>query len=185
MNKKNLRARHAYALASTVALIFLMTVLLGVAINHLDYSSGIMEAYVSRFQARNSLESMTNVALKWLSAEVRAGSRPRSGASVALEYLTDFNSLRIFASNDHDGSEVKIYDLDYSAEMVAKPVDESRIFPPSFPGGYMIRAVTEKKNLAPLTLESVYAVTLSAIPGESVVEILDEKPVYWRELFRK
>ena len=185
MKKKNLRVRRAYALASTIALIFLMTILLGVAISHLDYSSGVMDAYVSRFHARNALESMANMSLKWLSDEVRSGARPRAGASVTLEDLTDFDSLRIFASNDYDGCEVRIYDLDYSAEMVAKPIDESRIFPPSFPMGYMIRAVAEKKGLAPLTLESVYEVTLAVIPDGSVVEILDETPIYCRELFRK
>jgi hypothetical protein len=35
-----------------------------------------------------------------------------------------------------------------------------------------------------LTLESVYEVKAGTIGGV-VVEALDEKPVYWRELFRK
>ena len=48
-----------------------------------------------------------------------------------------------------------------------------------------VRAMAEKKCLAPLTLESVYEVTPSTIPGGSVVDILDKKPVYSRELFRK
>jgi len=179
------RARRAYALASVVALIFLLTILLGVTISHVDYSSGVMEAYMSRFQARNALESMTNLSLKWLSAEVKKGARPRAHEPVFLENLTDFDSLRIFASNDYDGCEVTIYDLDYAAEKVAKPLDASRVFPPSLPGGYMIRAVAEKKGLAPLTLESVYVVTINTTPEGNSVEILDEKPSYWRELFRK
>ena len=185
MEKRIRRTRPAYALISTVGLIFLLTILLGVAISHLVYSSRVMEAYSSRFQAKNALESMTNLSLKWLSAEVRSGTRPRARASVALEYLTDFDSLRIFASNDFDGCEVRIYDLDYKVENVAKPVDVSSIFPPSFPGGYMIRAVAEKKGLAPLTLESVYVVTSNVVSGDTSVEVLDVKPVYWRELFRK
>ena len=185
MKKKIRRARRAYALASTVALIFLLTILLGVALSHLDYSLGVMEAYLKRFQARNDLESMTNLSLKWLSAEVRNGVRPRAEASLSMENLTDFDSLRIFASIDLNGCEVSIYDLDYAAEKIVKPIDASRIFPPSFPGGYMIRAVEEKKGLAPLTLESVYVVTPITLSGGSVVEVLDEKPVYSREMFRK
>ena len=185
MTKKTKKKRSAFALASTVALIFLLMVLLGVAVSHLDYSSGVMEAYMSRFQAGNALESMTNLALKWLSAEVKSGARPRAQEPDALGYLTDFDSLSIFASSDYDGCEVKIYDLGYAAEKIVKPIDASRIFPPSFPGGYMIRATAEKKGLAPLTLESVYMVTLNTVSGDGVVEILDEKPVYARELFRK
>ena len=182
--KKYVKPRRGYALASTVALIFLLTVLLGVAMSHLDYSSEVTEAYLSRFQARSALESMTNMALKWLSAQVKDGGRPRAPAYTG-EYLTDFDSLRIFASVDFDGCEVKVYDLDYSADKIVKPINMSRIFPPCFPDGYMIRAVAEKKGLAPLTLESVYEVTLNTMPGGGIVEILDEKPVYWRELFRK
>jgi len=181
--KKYVSHRRGYALASTVALIFLMTILLGVAISHLDYYSRVMNVYLSRFQARNSLVSATNLALKWLSEETRSGSRPRAQAFAVLEHLTDFDSLRIFASTGFDGCEVRIYDLDYAAEKIVKPIDARRNFPPSFPGGYMIRATVESRGLAPLMLESVYAVMLNAMPDGSVVEVLDEKPVYSRELF--
>ena len=177
--------RRGYALASTVALIFLLAVLLGVAVGHLDYSFGVIEAYSGRFQARNALESMTNLSLKWLSAEVKKGARPRAPAAVALEYLTDFDSLRIFASSDLNGCEVKIYDLDYDAGKAANAIAAPHIFPPSFRGGYMIRAVVERKGVAPLTLESVYEVVAGAVLEGRVVEVLDERPVYSRELFRK
>jgi len=179
------KSRRAYALASAVALIFLLAVLLGVAISHVGHSYGVMEAYMSRFQARNSLVSMTNLALKWLSEEIKRGVRPRAHEPNFLEYLTDIDSLRIFASIDLDGCEVSIYDLDYAAGKVTKLLDASRVFPPSFPGGYMIRAAVEKKGLAPLTLESVYVVTINTTPEGDSIEILDQKPVYWRELFRK
>jgi hypothetical protein len=177
--------RSAYALISVVSLIFLLSVLLGVAISHMDYSFGVIEAYSSRFQARNALESMTNLSLKWLSAEVKTGARPRAQEPAVLHELTDFDSLRIFALSDFNGCEVKIYDLDYPAEKIAKPIDASHIFPPSFPGGYMIRAVAEMKGGAPFTLESVYTVEKVTIPGGIAVEILEERPVYSRELFRK
>jgi len=181
--KKYVRRRRGYALASVVALIFLKTILLGVAVSHLNFYSRVMEMYYRRFQARNALESMANLAFKWLLEEVGSESRPRARAIIALEYLTDFDLLRIFASAGIDGSEVKIYDLDYAAEKVKRPVDRHRIFPPSFPGGYMIRATVEKQGLAPLMLESVYAVTFNTMPDGSIIEILDEKPVYSRELF--
>jgi len=178
-------ARRAHALASTVALIFLLTIILGVAISHLDYSSGVLEAYMSRFQARNALVSMTNLSLKWLAAEVKSGSRPRAGILSTEQDLTDFDSLLIFASIDFNGCEVKIYDLDYAADKVFKPLGSTRDYPPSFPSGYMIRATAEKKDLAPLTLEIVYEVAINIDHEGNPVEILDEKPVYWRELFRK
>ena len=185
MTKTNLRVRRAYALASTMVLIFLLTIFLGVAVSHLDYSYEVMEAYSSRFHARNALESMTNLSLKWLSSRVKSGARPRAEVPISGEYLTDLDSLRIFALMDSSGCEVKIYDLDYAAEKIESVVGIAGVFPPSFPGGYMIRAVVEKKGLAPLTLESVYEVTLNTIPGGASVEVLDEKAVYWRELFRK
>lgn len=177
--------RRGYALAAVVALIFLLTTILGVIINHVGYSSWVMEAYSNRFHARNTLESMTNLSLKWLLAEVESGLRPRAQAIVTMEYLTNFDSLRIFATIDFEGGKATIYDLDYMPEKIVKPIDMSRIFPPSLPGGYMIRAVVERKGLAPLMLESVYVVTLSTLPGGDVVEILDENPVYSRELFRR
>jgi len=189
LRAKRGRARRGYALASVVALMFFLTILLGMAISHVSHSSKVMEAHVNRFYARNALESMTNMSLKWLSAEVKNGTRPRAQAIIDLKYLTDFDSLRIFTWVDFegafDGGEVRVYDLDYAAEKIVKPVNTSRIFPPSFPGGYMIRAVVERRGLAPLMLESVYVVTQNVIPGGYIVEVLDEKPVYSRELFRR
>lgn len=185
MMRKIRRARRAYALASTLALIFLLTIFLGVAISHLDYSSVVMEAYSSRFQARNSLESMTNLALNWLSAEIKRGYRPRAPALSLSGYLTDVDLLRIFTSNYFNGGEVAIYDLDYDAGKISRPVGVSRIFPPSYPGAYMVRAVVERKGLAPLMLESVYVVRLNTLPCGNYVEILDERPIYMRELFRR
>ena len=164
----------------------MLTTILGVIISRMNFSSGVMEASSNRFYARNDLESMTSLALKWLSAEVNGGARPRARAVVALEHLTSPDSLRIFSSNGFDGGEVRIYDLDYAAEKIARPVDMSRIFPPSLPEGYMIRATAERKGLAPLMLESVYVViSLDVAPEGSVVEVLDKKPVYSRELFRR
>jgi hypothetical protein len=179
------KARSAYALASVVALVFFLTVVLGVAVSHVDYSQGVTEAYVSRSIARSALVSMTNFSLKWLAAEVGDGDRPRAYAVTAGDYLTDFDSLRIFASIDMEGCEVRVYDLDYETGKIVEHGDEERVFPPNLPGGYMIRAVAEKKGLAPLTLESVYVVTSNLVPEAGIVEILDDKPLYWRELFRK
>ena len=183
------RARRGYALASVVALMFFLTILLGMAVSHVNHSAIVMEAHTNRFHARNALESMTNISLKWLSAEIKSGTRPRAQAIIDLKHLTDFDSLRIFTWIDFegafDGGEVRVYDLDYAAEKIVRPVNMSRIFPPSLPGGYMIRAVVERRGLAPMMLESVYVVTPNVMPGGLIVDVLDEKPVYTRELFRK
>jgi hypothetical protein len=168
--------------------MFMLTVVLGVAINHVDYSSEVTEAYLSRFKARSSLVSMTNLALKWLSAEVADGERPRARAAAEREYLTDFDSLRILALVDLESCEVKVYDLDYDPERLGATMafaGEENAFPPSVARGYMVRAVVEKKAGPPLTVESVYRITEVALSEESSREVLEEKPLYWRELFRK
>ncbi|MDR1621076.1 MAG: hypothetical protein LBS00_01735, partial [Synergistaceae bacterium] len=58
------------------------------------------------------------------------------------------------------------------------------LFPPNFPGGYMIRAVIAQKGLASLTTESVYVSALNDVPGVGVVYVLEKPPVYWKESFR-
>ena len=102
--------RRGYALASTVALIFLMTILLGVAVSHLDYYCGVMEAYSGRFQARNALESMTNMSLKWLSVSVKTYDRPKAHIPATQKYLTDVDSLCIF-STDFDGRSAYLFEF--------------------------------------------------------------------------
>jgi len=173
------KKRRGYALASTVGLIFLLTILLGVAISRLDYSLVVIEAYSNRFKARNALESMTNLALKWLKEDVKK-TEPRDTAE--LENLTDFDSLLIFTSSGFNGCEVKVYNLNYKiAGFFAVPY----VLPSSFEGGYMIRATVERTGMAPMMLESVYEV-VPVGDDASVVWVLDDgKPVYSRELFQR
>ena len=172
--------RSGYALVSTVALLFLMTVMFGVAISRLDFSFGVMEAYSNRFQTRNELLSMTNLALKRLSEELR--SHPLAKPPIELKDLTDLDSLLIFTMNVYDGCEARVYNLHYS---MAVSFGTAQILPPMLKDGYMIRAVAEKKGMAPMTLESVYEARLVSV-GENVGWALDfERPVYSRELFRR
>jgi hypothetical protein len=184
-------SRRAYALSSTMALIFLLSVLLGVAVTHAGYSSEIMGVYSRRVRARSELTSMTNLALKWLISEFEKGVRPRASIVNTYEDLTDFHSLSIFLSysigDDIEGEvegKVEVFDLDYASESLAEPVSDPLLFPPSLPGGYMIRAVVAQKGLVFLTMESVYVSGFRDVPGLGVVYILEKTPVYWKESFR-
>ncbi|MDR1979459.1 MAG: hypothetical protein LBQ42_12060 [Synergistaceae bacterium] len=187
MKTKKGCARHAYALSSTMALVFLLTVLLGVVVAHIGHSLDVMSVHLRRIQARSELVSMTNSALKWLSTEFKMGKRPRAPIVDLDENLTDFDSLSIFSScnvkEDVEGN-VEVFDLDYNPENLVEPVVDPLLFPPSFPRGYMIRAVVAQKGLASLMMESVYRLTLNDVPGVGGVYVFETKPVYWKEWFR-
>jgi hypothetical protein len=131
---------------------------------------------------------MTNLSMKWLAAELKSGRRPRADAAELHEYLTDFNSLRIFSSRVFEDGEIAIYDLDYDPETLVETGIDFLFLPPNRLGGYMIRATVAKKELAALTMESVYVVACVAVPSgileEKIVCVLEEAPLYSRELFR-
>jgi hypothetical protein len=188
--KKKRTQRAAYALSSTMALVFLLTVLLGVVVAHIEYSADIMGVYLKRVQARSELVSMTNLALKWLRTRFDAGTRPKANVvdeTNKNENLTDFNSLSIFSScnvqEDMEGR-VQVFDLDYDPESVAEPLADPLLFPPSLPGGYMIRATVTRKGLAPFMAESVYVSACYDVPEAGEVHVLEKTPLYWRELLR-
>ncbi|MDR2179894.1 MAG: hypothetical protein LBP21_06275 [Synergistaceae bacterium] len=182
--------QRAYALSSTMALVFLLTVLLGVVVAHIGYSSDVMGVYLKRVQARAELTSMTNSALKRLTAEFSSGARPRADGVAAYEKLTDLSSLSIFSScsvsdsMEKMESRVEVFDLDYDPENLAEPVTAPLLLPPSLPGGYMIRATVAHEGLASLMTESVYMSVCIDIPEVGEVYILEKKPVYWKESFR-
>ncbi|MDR1379771.1 MAG: hypothetical protein LBJ36_12080 [Synergistaceae bacterium] len=180
------RWRRAHALSWVVALMFLASVLLGVEAAHLGYSFEVMDIYSKRAEARAELISLTNLASRWLRAELKNGIRPRAKAIEFNENLTDFNLLIIFSADALEKIEggVQLFDLEYNPENVVEPVADPLSFPPCFPGGYLIRARLAKKGLAPITMESLYVVTPFDILGKGIVYILKEKPLYWRELFR-
>ena len=181
---KKTRARRAYALLSVMGLIFLVTLLLGAAVMYAGHSHAVVNAYLRRAGSRSDLASMTNLSLRWLFASLKAGSRPRAKAAESLENLTNFNSLRIFYYNNSSGGEVSVYDLEYDPQNLVEPVADPLLFPPSRPDAYMIRATALKDEMAPITIESVYVVLPNVIPGEGIVYILENQPLYWRELFR-
>jgi hypothetical protein len=184
--KTNLYARRAYALSSVVVLIFLLSVLLGVGMTHLGYSIDVMNVHVTRIEARSDLASMTNLALRWLRAELATGTRPRAEAIEFSDGLTDFNLLSIFSldKTDEMKGSVRVFDLEYNPENVMEPVADPLFFPPCFPGGYLIRANVAKRGSAPIMAESVYVVIISDDPEKGMVYTLRERPLYWRELFR-
>ncbi|MDR1377056.1 MAG: hypothetical protein LBJ22_06065 [Synergistaceae bacterium] len=192
MRMKQKRARRAYALASVTALVFLLTVLMGVLVAHIGYSSDLMDVYLRRVQARSELVSMTNLGLKWLNTQFNTGTRPRAaiaGKHENFEYenLTDFHSLSIFVSHSVTESaegKVEVFDLDYDPENLSEPLADPLFFPPSLPGGYMVRAAVVQKELASLTIESVYVSVPYDVPETGEVYILKKEPVYWKESFR-
>ncbi|MDR1623287.1 MAG: hypothetical protein LBS00_13050, partial [Synergistaceae bacterium] len=127
MKTKKKDSRRGYALSSTMALIFLLAVLLGVAVTHTGHSSGVMGVYLKRVQARSELASLTNLALRWLRSEFEKGMRPRANLLNAYENLTDFNSLSIFSSysvKDDAEGKVEVFDLDYAPEILGEPVSD-------------------------------------------------------------
>lgn len=185
--EKKKHSKRAYALASVMTLLFLLTVLAGVLVAHIGYSSDVMGAYLSRVQARSELVSLTNLGLKWLNAQFNTGTRPSAGIVDKYENLTDFNSLSIFASNSAtEGAEgrVEVFDLGYDPGKLAEPVADPLLFPPSLPGGYMIRVSVAHKGLAALMLESVYVSVRHDVPEAGEVYTLKKEPVYWKESFR-
>ena len=193
-NKKR-RAKRAYALSSVMALVFLLTVLLGVGVAHIEYSIGVMDVYLKRVQARSELISMTNSGLKWLDTAFGTGTRPRAPTFDRMgdmwvdmrENLTDCNLLSIFSScsvKENLEGKVEIFDMDYRPENLAEPRGELSLFPPSLPGGYMIRAAIVQEGLAPLAMESVYVSIYQDVPETGEVRILRKGPVYWKESFR-
>jgi hypothetical protein len=188
MKPKKKRVKRAYALSSTMALVFLLTVLLGVVVAHIEYSLDITNAYLERVQARSELASMTNLALKWLSGTFAAGTRPEAAARQNMsENLTDSNSLSIFSSynvkEDLEGR-VEVFDLDYDPGSLAEPMADPARFPPSLPGGYMIRATVARKGRVSLMTESVYVTECYDVPEAGEVYVLRKEPLYWRESIR-
>ena len=179
-----MRARRAYALLLVMGLIFFVTLLLGAAVMYAGHSYAVVNVYLRRTETRSELASMTNRSLRWLSANLKAHSRPRAESIESSERLTNFNSLRIFTYNNLNGGETAVYDLDYDSRNLTDPMEEPLFFPPSRPNAYMIHATVLKEELAPLTVESVYVVLPNVIPGEGLVYVLEDKPLYWRELFR-
>ncbi len=184
-----MRRRRAYVLYSTIALVFLLTFLLGVVVLLLGYSLDVRSVYQSRMNARSELFSLTNISLKWLKAESTAGRVPKAHAVEANKKISDCSALRVFLLEDGQGGEVAVFDLGYNPENMEEPMDDPLLFPPAIAYGYMIRARVRKEDsfsagLAPITMETVLLMKPNIIPGKDPVYILDEEPLFWRELLR-
>jgi hypothetical protein len=162
-------------------IVFAASVLLGTAMTHTVYFSRVTDVSIKRAQARSDLYSLTSLALKWLKAELET----EPGAVKSNGDLTDSGALCIFSLEDFSGGSVKIFDLGYDPLKIKSLPDELLLlFPPSCPDAYLVRATVEKRGLAPMTEESVFVLTSNDVPGGRVVYVLEEKPLYSRELFR-
>lgn len=171
-------------LISLMATIFLLMILAGVLVTLLDYSSDMTEAYVRRVRMRSDLFSLTGAALKYLEYELAQGVRPGIHPAETKENLTDFDSLRIFSSNDSRGGSVVIYDLEYDP----KDVNETKINPlswgPACPYGYMIRATVKNEKTASFIMETVFIIVPDYTSEENPTFLLKKAPLFWRELQR-
>jgi hypothetical protein len=164
-------------------ILSMVSILLSVATVHVVYFSNVTDVSLRRVQARSDLLSLTNLALKWLKEELRTGTKWRADAVKSNEYLTDSNALCIFSLENPSVGSVKVFDLGYDPKNATSPTD-LLFFPPSYPGAYLVRAVVEKQGLASITVESVFVLTSNDVPGEGVVDVLEEEPLFSREIFR-
>jgi hypothetical protein len=165
-------------------ILSMASILLSAATVHVVYFSNVTDVTLRRVQARSDLLSLTNLALKWLKEELRTGTQWRADAVKSNEYLADSNALCIFSLEDPSMGSVKVFDLGYDPGKAAKSPADLLLFPPSYPGAYLIRAVAEKQGLASIMEESVFVLTSINVPGEGVVDILEEDPLFSREIFR-
>ncbi|MDR1048887.1 MAG: hypothetical protein LBL51_03950 [Synergistaceae bacterium] len=170
-----MKKREGHALCWTMLLVFTASALLGAFFAHAARSSEVAAVFVRRAQARSQLLSLTNLSWKWLRAELGAGGE---AAAVSAE------ALRVFVSSDLQGGTAEVFDLSYDPRDVPKFLSDPLLFPPSYPGGYLIRATVTKPGLAPLMMESVFALVSVDVPGVGMDFVLEEKPVLQRELTR-
>jgi hypothetical protein len=164
--------------------IFVMSLLLGGMLVHTTYFSSVTSMSVKRVQARSDLLSLTNMALKWLREELRTGTNWRAHAIESNARLADGDALCIFSLEDPSRGSVKIFDLGYDPENLEDSLSDPLFFPPSCPGGYLVRAFVRKQGLAPIMGESVFTLVSVDVPGAGVIDVLDEEPLLVREVFR-
>jgi hypothetical protein len=170
-----MKKREGHAFCWTMLLVFVASALLGAFFAHAVRSSEVAAVFVRRAQARSQLLSLTNLSWKWLRAELDAAAG--SDARLSAE------ALRVFVSSDLQGGAAEVFDLSYDPRDVPKFLSDPLLFPPSYPG-YLIRATVTKPGLAPLMMESVFALVSVDVPGVGMDFVLEEKPVLQRELTR-
>jgi hypothetical protein len=175
-----------YALCWTMLFIFMVSALLGLAAAHTAYFSAVTDVYLKRAQARSELFSLTNLALRWLTSELRTGANWRAEAVKSGGHLTNSGALCIFSLEDPSRGSVKVFDLSYDPEKLTAAASPAELlsFPPSCPGAYLVRAAVAKRGLASMTAESVFVLTSNDVPGEGIVGVLEEEPLFSREVFR-
>lgn len=169
-------------LFAVMGFIFLSMVLLGGVLIVLGRSMEVTEASLDRSRVRSELFSLTNASLRWLSQELREGRRPRAFATD--DPLTEFDALRVFFSSEARSGTVAVYDLDYDPKRLRDVRDPLSVLTPC-PFGYMIRAIVDRPGWAPFTIEAVFLALPVCTPNDETVYVLEEVPLFWRELRRQ
>ncbi|GHV41673.1 hypothetical protein FACS1894187_23560 [Synergistales bacterium] len=177
--------RKGYVLCLALAIIFLVSSLLGLAIMRFTSFSDVASVYLTHSNVRGELVSLTNFALKWLSAKLEDGNIPRAEGSA----VADAKSLRMFTRLADSGASpergsVEIFDMSYALSDASPSEDELSLFPPHYPDGYLIRARLAGKGQAALIMENVYLMISGDTPLGGRFYKLNDKPVYSREIFR-
>ncbi|MDR1650055.1 MAG: hypothetical protein LBR71_07315 [Synergistaceae bacterium] len=175
-----MRKTQGYALCWTMLFVCMTSTLLGTAMAHVVYLSKAAGVSLVRAQARSDLLSLTNSALKWLRTDINR----RAGTITSDEYPTISEDLSIFSLEDPQIGSVKVFHLGYDPANLMKSPNNPLFFPPYRPGAYLVRAVVEKQGLASITNESVYVLTSNDVPDKGVIDVLDEEPLFSREVFR-
>lgn len=182
--EKPVKKRRGFILAVVLAVVSLLMAWSGLFVTLLGYSWNMTDAHVHRIRIRTDLLSLTNAGFRYLDHELKNKTRPRAPLAETNENLTDFNSLRIFSSNDSRGGSVDIFDLEYHPENV----NEAKINPlswgPACPYGYLIRATVKNKKTASFIMETVFVIVPDDTPEEKPTFRLEKKPLFWRELLR-
>jgi hypothetical protein len=157
----------------------MMSALLGTAMVHVAYVSKVTDASLRRAQARSDMLSLTNLALQWLKKEAIKPNGIKSDGN-----LTNNEVLCIFSIEYPLRGSVTVFDLGYDPKRWTESGIDLLFFPPYYPGAYLVRAVVKKQGLASIMGESVYVLASYDVPGKGVVLVLDEKPLFSREIFR-
>lgn len=167
-----------------MAVFSLLMLWSGLLVTFLGYSRDMTDAHIHRVRLRSDQLSLTNVALRYIEHELKNGTRPRSSSAASDENLTDFNSLRIFSSNDSRGGSVEVFDLEYDSKNVNAAKIDPLFWGPACPYGYLIRATVKHEKMASFAMETVFVIVPDDTPEEKPTFRLGEKPLFWRELLR-
>lgn len=141
----------------------------------LSWSQESLTAVAVRSRDRAELTSQIAVCRRWIQGELAAGRPPRLSSGPGSGGL---NALRVFVAHGPDGALAAVHDLNYAFENPAAPGGAL----PSCPMGLLIRAETGRSS-SNFVIELVLMTRDVLLPDGSVVTVLDERPLIWREIW--